>query len=441
MNYYREPDFDLIKNTIYNHGPVATYMLVYEDFNYYRSGIYRHDPNSDIIGGHAIIIVGYYDEDQQYLICKNSWGQSWGENGYFRIPHGESMLGNQIYYVTVDNDELNFPPIADAGSNYAADTGEPIQFSSENCFDQDDNIISYHWDFGDGTTSTEENPSHTYQVKGIYPVTLTIVDALGLHDIDEITAYIDLWTIGDTWMYDFRFKTIPDALYPPIRLPMELKITDFTMTVTGETKDEYLVDLSGNLKGNMSFVFERENKLLNFRVWGKINRGIITGTIHFSKNGLGINHYEIDINGFSQLLSLPIIPIPLYVPLPFTIQIEQEFDSSKSLIGITPEIGKYWVTPASQSSMSILFSSMFGFISKSFENPTIINEPVLISVTDYTPVLTKHGNYQCYQLTAESSSQLIQYYFSNDLYNIVKIDIQDPELFSLIGELKTSTYT
>lgn len=37
----------------------------------------------------------------------------------------------------------------------------------------------FHWDFGDGTTSTTQNPTHTYQVAGTYTVTLTVSDADG----------------------------------------------------------------------------------------------------------------------------------------------------------------------------------------------------------------------------------------------------------------------
>jgi gliding motility-associated-like protein len=37
--------------------------------------------------------------------------------------------------------------------------------------------LAYFWDFGDGTTSTEENPLHIFPGRGIYPVTLTITNA------------------------------------------------------------------------------------------------------------------------------------------------------------------------------------------------------------------------------------------------------------------------
>ena len=42
--------------------------------------------------------------------------------------------------------------------------------------------ISYNWEFGDGTTSTDQNPSHLYDIIGNYPVTLTIMTDAGCVD-------------------------------------------------------------------------------------------------------------------------------------------------------------------------------------------------------------------------------------------------------------------
>jgi PKD repeat protein len=42
------------------------------------------------------------------------------------------------------------------------------------------NIASYYWDFGDGNTSTQQNPSHTYVDKGYYAVCLTTTSASGV---------------------------------------------------------------------------------------------------------------------------------------------------------------------------------------------------------------------------------------------------------------------
>ena len=52
------------------------------------------------------------------------------------------------------------------------------------------NIVSRHWDFGDGSTSTEQNPTHTYADYGIYNVTLTVTDANG--NTDSITRTVNV---------------------------------------------------------------------------------------------------------------------------------------------------------------------------------------------------------------------------------------------------------
>ncbi|HSX02249.1 MAG TPA: C1 family peptidase [Candidatus Saccharimonadia bacterium] len=42
-------------------------------------------PNEELLGGHAILVVGY-DMAAGYFICRNSWGKRWGDAGYFYLP-------------------------------------------------------------------------------------------------------------------------------------------------------------------------------------------------------------------------------------------------------------------------------------------------------------------------------------------------------------------
>ena len=82
-----------IMQELYEHGPVEAVFTVYEDFYQYTSGVYSHVAGS-AAGGHAVKIIGWgVDNGVKYWLCANSWGKSWGENGFFRIKRGTNECG------------------------------------------------------------------------------------------------------------------------------------------------------------------------------------------------------------------------------------------------------------------------------------------------------------------------------------------------------------
>jgi len=56
--------------------------------------------------------------------------------------------------------------------------------------DPDGDIVSWSWDFGDGMTSTDRNPSHVFPGTGTYNVALTVVDAAGNSSTFSLPQYI-----------------------------------------------------------------------------------------------------------------------------------------------------------------------------------------------------------------------------------------------------------
>jgi PKD repeat protein len=49
----------------------------------------------------------------------------------------------------------------------------------------------FQWDFGDGATSSEQNPQHTYERVGDYTAVLTVTDARGNTGTDEIDVFVE----------------------------------------------------------------------------------------------------------------------------------------------------------------------------------------------------------------------------------------------------------
>jgi len=48
--------------------------------------------------------------------------------------------------------------------------------------------VAWHWDFGDGNTSAEQHPTHTYTTAGLFTVNLTVTDAYGTTSLNESTV-------------------------------------------------------------------------------------------------------------------------------------------------------------------------------------------------------------------------------------------------------------
>merc|ERR1711871_797833 len=75
------------------YGPVSICIDAEHSFINYKSGIYNGPCSSDVIKqNHCISIVGY-DATEKYWLVRNSWGTSWGENGYIRMAMGSNLCG------------------------------------------------------------------------------------------------------------------------------------------------------------------------------------------------------------------------------------------------------------------------------------------------------------------------------------------------------------
>ncbi len=128
-----------IKRALTYH-PVSASYTVYDDFFSYSGGVYEH-VWGEVSGGHAILIVGW-DDDEQSWICKNSWGSNWGEDGYFRIKWGDSGMGQNMPFIydNVTNNALQLSPkaleveltVGDSTTEYIQvknNSANPLQFS------------------------------------------------------------------------------------------------------------------------------------------------------------------------------------------------------------------------------------------------------------------------------------------------------------------------
>ncbi|MFT4525824.1 MAG: PKD repeat protein [Bacteroidia bacterium] len=67
---------------------------------------------------------------------------------------------------------------------------QPLEVNFSDLSSSATNIVSWEWDFGDGSSSTDQNPNYTYQDTGIFDVTLIVENVLGCSDTLVRPSYI-----------------------------------------------------------------------------------------------------------------------------------------------------------------------------------------------------------------------------------------------------------
>jgi len=165
------------------------------EFNVFLS----FDGNLSLISAYnATILLAYdttFDNGSLNCVWMDQHYDDWG-NLTFRNRVGAS-LNLAVNYVTdvlhtlyiayhgAVNDTT--PPIANAGQSREVTVGSAVTFDANGSGDNV-GITSYEWNFGDGATGTGATATHTYMSSGIYTVTVTVRDAAGNTDTDQITV-------------------------------------------------------------------------------------------------------------------------------------------------------------------------------------------------------------------------------------------------------------
>lgn len=123
----------------------------------------------------------------------------------------------------IENATDGHSPIAEAKSDKTSGQAPlEVAFSSEGSSDSDGDELSYSWDFGDGNTSDEANPTHTYTENGTYSATVTVSDPGGRTGSAGVIV-----TVGNTApTVELQLPADGQPFAFGDEVPFEVKVTD-----------------------------------------------------------------------------------------------------------------------------------------------------------------------------------------------------------------------
>ncbi|CAG0890794.1 unnamed protein product [Cyprideis torosa] len=89
-------DEEALKKVVASIGPVSVAIdASHESFQLYKSGVYNEPECSPDNLDHGVLVVGYGTDEEtglDYWLIKNSWGTSWGENGFVKMARNQGNM-------------------------------------------------------------------------------------------------------------------------------------------------------------------------------------------------------------------------------------------------------------------------------------------------------------------------------------------------------------
>ncbi|MBN2893285.1 MAG: PKD domain-containing protein [Bacteroidales bacterium] len=181
------------------------------------------DISADIISGCTPLIVNFSDTATHYFpITEYFWefgddstsvsqnpNHIYTQNGSFdviiKLKDEQGCIGRDTFFDFI----YNHKPIPDfSASKSNICEGDEINF---HFIEQTDSISTILWDFGDGTTSSVNAPSHIYENAGYYNVSLTLVDQ---NSCDSTISIDDFIYVQSKPIADFTADTTNSNCYP-----------------------------------------------------------------------------------------------------------------------------------------------------------------------------------------------------------------------------------
>ncbi|PGN34248.1 collagenase, partial [Bacillus cereus] len=217
----------------------------------------------------------------------------------YRVNAANQYEYDIVFHGVATEEKEKTTTIVNMNGPYSGIVNEEIHFHSDGTTSENGKVISYLWNFGDGTTSTKANPTHVYGEKGTYTVELTVKDSRGKESKEQtkVTVKQDPQTGGS--LEEEKLLPFNTLVKGNLVTPDQTDVYTFNVTDSKE------VDISVVNEQNigMTWVLYHESDMQNYVACGEDEGNTIKGKFVAKPGKYYLNVYKFDDkNGEYSLL-------------------------------------------------------------------------------------------------------------------------------------------
>jgi uncharacterized repeat protein (TIGR01451 family) len=165
---------------ILNRKPVPELLVEAKDIYVLDEVVFDASGSMDMDGAKLEFYIDFDDDSNSGWVTEPIIKHTYtnGPQDYsveLQVKDSDSEISTLVVPITVKNRV----PIADAGSDQTVELSQEIAFDGSLSTDPEGNVLTYRWDFGDGTSTNwvdSAKTTHIYTESGEYTVTLTVSD-------------------------------------------------------------------------------------------------------------------------------------------------------------------------------------------------------------------------------------------------------------------------
>ena len=193
-----------------------------------------------------------------------------------RVDDQDGGVAQETETVTV---EANEPPTADAGDDQEVDEGELVAFSGINSSDDDGDIVSYEWDFGDEETGEGSTVTHVFADDDVYTVTLIVTDDEGA--TGDATVEVEVANLPPTLDpgNDLTVDEGETVTIAPIATDVEGDIQDLLFSFDCDGDEDFEVGPQPEGSADCSFPNGLATVIVNMEVADQDEDGVTTAEL------------------------------------------------------------------------------------------------------------------------------------------------------------------